>query len=43
MYIEKALKGHVSTLAACQWDDDDVALTEIDILTLTFALFQISY
>jgi hypothetical protein len=41
--IETALKGHVSTLAACQWDDDNVAFTEIDMLTSTFALFQISY
>jgi hypothetical protein len=24
-----------------QWDDDDVAFTEIDMLTSTFALFQI--
>ena len=40
--IEEALKGHVSTLAACQWDDDDVAFTEIDMLTSTFALFHIA-
>ena len=40
--IERALMGHVSTLAACQWDDDDVAFTEIDMLTSTFALFHIS-
>src|ERR1700744_5446238 len=37
--IESALRGHVLTLAANQWDNDDVAFTEIDMLTATFALF----
>ena len=37
---ERALKGHVKGLAACQWDDEEQALAEVDVLTSTFALFH---
>jgi hypothetical protein len=35
-----AMKGHVSELVACQWDDEEQAFEEIDTLTSTFALFH---
>lgn len=38
--VKHALKGHVSELMACQWDDEERAFDEIDILTSTFALFH---
>lgn len=37
---ERALEGHVSELAAYQWDDEEHAFAEVDVLTSTFALFN---
>lgn len=36
----RSLKGHVSELLACQWDDEEQAFEEVDTLTSTFALFN---
>lgn len=37
---ERALKGLVLELGAYQWDDEENAFTEIDMLTSTFALLH---
>lgn len=38
--VERALKDHVKELAAYQWDDEEQAFADIDVLTSTFALFH---